>query len=340
MSGFRYSRWTPARGRNLHAKLKLRTRAAVEEYRDSFIERLQREIDASQCDTILLSNEHLSSRANRPENVVRIVQALRGIAEDIRVLIYLRPQYELVLSGYSTAVKSGRLAPIDTGKTETNHNYNYDRMLSYWEGGVGIENIIVRRFLKQYFEGGSLITDFFAALGIPMPADLVIPPNRNSRLDAETVEFLRYANRSVPPRIEGLHNPDRNGLVRALENISTGPLIAAPPEELAAIDEAFADINQRVNERYFPGSKEPLFPPFAGEEGAFFSLGTERAVEIGIALWREARKAALAKSGDGTTADEIPWRRRGRARVRPAQAPAADDVDAEGDEYDGEDEED
>jgi hypothetical protein len=56
----------PKRGKNLHAKMKLWTRAAVDEYREHFLERLGREIDESECDTIIFSNEHLSSRNQPP----------------------------------------------------------------------------------------------------------------------------------------------------------------------------------------------------------------------------------------------------------------------------------
>jgi hypothetical protein len=290
------------RSTSLHAMLKLRTHAAVEEFRDNFLQRLGEEIDASGCDTILFSNEHLSSRANRPEYALRVVQGLRTIAEDIRVFVYLRPQYELVLSGYSQAVKSGRTEPIDTSLSATNHYFNYDRMLSYWERAVGIENITVRRFLKQRFVGGSLITDFFTMLGIVLPPDIVIPPNRNVSLDAETVEFLRCANRVVAGRAKDAYSGGRLGLVSTLEDISNGPRIAAPAEELAAIDEAFSAGNRRVSERYFPGSTAPLFPPFAGEgAGEIVTLTTERAVEIGIALWRETRALAARKRTNEAT---------------------------------------
>ena len=252
-----------------------------------------------------------------------MIEGLRTIAPDIKVFIYLRPQYELVLSAYSTAVKSGRTMPIDLGKTERNHSYNYDRILSFWESAVGIENITVRRFLKQYFVGGSLINEFFAMLGIEMPGDMVIPPNRNTSLDAETVEFLRLANRSLPRRDTDGRNPDRNGLILALEKISKGPRITAPAFELAAIDEAFANVNQRVNERYFPGATETLFPPFTGAgAGDFQALGTERAVEIGVALWRASREAIAAKFAAGSARGER--RGRGRGRRRRGETPAAE----------------
>jgi hypothetical protein len=307
----------PNRGNSLHAILGLRTRAAVAEFRDNFLERLGQEIDASGCDTILLSNEHLSSRASRPEHVLRIVQGLRTIAEEIRVFIYLRPQYELIVSGYSQAVKSGRTEPIDTGLSVTNHYFNYDRMLSYWESAVGIESITVRRFLKQQFVGGSLINDFFATLGIVLPPDIVIPPNRNISLDAETVEFLRCANCIAARRGKDGHIEGRRRLIGALEDLSKGPRITVPAEELAAIDEAFAAGNRRVNERYFPGSTAPLFPAFAGEgAGEIFTLTAERAVEIGIALWRESSSAAARKRAIGAAPGD--WRRpiRGYGRSR------------------------
>jgi hypothetical protein len=290
----------------------------VAAYRQSVMTRLRQEVIDSGCPHVLLSNEHLSSRLRNEAAVRRLVDGLRETSDKIRVLIYLRPQYELVVSSYSTSVKSGRATPIRLERGPAEHYYNYDRMLGLWESVVGIENIQVRRFLPREFTGGSLISDFFAALGVEPPPDLQVPDPRNRSLDANTLEFLRIVNEQMPKFVDGNLNEARADILAGLQQISSGPKFTVSGAALAEIDATFTAANQAVAERYFPGSST-LFPPFtAADTPPSPPLGVREAVEIGLALWslngRRKRRARTPASTDSEPAAEADVPARGRRR--------------------------
>jgi hypothetical protein len=262
----------------------------VQEMRESLLDELRAEIEAAGCSRVLLSNEHLSSRLRHKRTVRRLVQGLRGISRDIRVLIYLRPQYELILSAYSTAVKSGRARPIDFDRSASEHYYNYDKMLAHWEEFVGIDKIMVRRFLPACFEGGTLAADFFAAIGMAPPPGLVMPEALNRSLGANALDFLRIANEVMPKMIDGAVNPQRAHLVGALERISSGPKYIAPSELLSQIEALYEESNAAVARRYFP-KLDRLFPPFEPlDTPPSEPLTVAQAVQIGLDLWSNARR--------------------------------------------------
>jgi hypothetical protein len=263
---------------------------AMQEMRESLLDDLNAEIEAAGCGHILLSNEHLSSRLRHKNTLRRLIRGLRDISRDIRVLVYLRPQYELILSSYSTAVKSGRAGQINFDRTGSEHYYNYDKMLALWEEVLGIQKITVRRFLPAAFAGGTLLTDFFDALGVPQPPGLVMPEALNRSLDANALEFLRIANELLPKFVDGIANPQRASLVGALDRVSTGPKFAVPADSLAQIDALYADSNAAVAKRYFP-QLDRLFPAFASyDTQPSEPLSVEKAVQIGLALWSNARR--------------------------------------------------
>jgi hypothetical protein len=284
----------------LRALLGIGDRDRARAFLDNFIPSLLEEVDASGCAEVLLSNEHLSSRVKAEAQIRHLVDGLREIGDAIKVFIYLRPQYELLGSSYSTAVKSGGTARIDLQKYLHKPLFDYDAVLARWESVVGFENMSVRRFARTRFVGGDLIQDFFHALGRTVPAGLVIPPEKNARLDTDRLEFLRVANHYLPRLDGGNVNSDRTGLASALARLELGtpqgPRGHIPAAFCAEIEAAFADSNARVAARYFPGADETLFPAFTPEEAApRREFDIDRAVEIGLALWIDKRRRVRAR---------------------------------------------
>ena len=273
---------------DLRSAIGLQTAADVASYRDTFIETLSREARSSGCHYILISNEHLSSRLTQQTQIERLVQGLRQVASNIRVIVYLRPQYELATSWFSTSIKSGNTEPFSPPLADGNYFYNYDKLLRNWEAAVSQANITVRLFAKNDFLGSNLIDDFFFALGVSRPDRLTIPSDKNRSLDAETLEFLRLANKHVPWFVGGEQNAYRPALLQAIEAMSGSSSPVADADTLGKIDAVFRESNRRVASRYFP-ERPDLFPPFASNgpgSGSGRVLTTARAVEIAIDLWK------------------------------------------------------
>jgi hypothetical protein len=263
------------------------TRAEAPAYRAKFMDRLREEIVASGCGTVFFSSEHLSSRLRSTASTARLIDSMRELADEVRVLIYLRPQYELLPSSYSTTIKSGGTHVIRGPKTVKQHFYNYEKMLAIWEKSAGRANMIVRRFGKAYLKDGSLIADFFDAVGMKVPDGVVADRVLNPALDAYTVEFLRLANPFLPPAPVDGGERERLPFIKALEGMSERNTPIIPADILREMDTTFRDCNKAVAERYFPELGGVLFPPFVESSGQEVPVLTmEKAVEIAVKLWQ------------------------------------------------------
>jgi hypothetical protein len=269
----------------------------VKEFNATLMGKLRAEARRRDCAKILLSNEHLSSRVTEVRDIRRLIDGLRTVCPTIRVIVYLRPQHELVLSMYSTAVKGGRSTPLRIGHKEHTHYFNFDRMLAGWEEVLGIQNIYVRLFRPEAFFGGSLVNDFFHAMGMTPPAGLEIPDTLNKSYDADTLQFARIGN-EILPKAERRGSGLQGGFLYALAQVSTGPKFTAAGRELADLDKSFRESNARVARRYFPQRNGVLFPPFKDVDAPDApELTPEKAVAIAVGLWRVGLKKARERGG-------------------------------------------
>ena len=278
------------------------TGAEVASYKSTFLAKLRAEIEQSHCDMVVFSSEHLSSRLRKPESVAALIAAMKGLAEEVRVIAYLRPQYELYPSSYSTTIKSGGTQPVRPLRGPGQHFLNYEKMLALWDGPAGLDNMRVRRFGKAYFKDGDLITDFFSVLGMEVPDGVRSERVLNTALDAYTLEFLRLANEVLPRTAADGGEHARVPLIKALEKMSLKNSQIIPGAMLAEVDETFRASNKRVAARYFPEIAGDLFPPFADSKDSVVpELTVAKAVEIAVQLWQgrsEAQKQARLAARD------------------------------------------
>src|SRR5690606_10056545 len=106
-----------------------------------------REIAESGCDTLLLSNEHCSSRLISNEDILRLKDMLSPLAETTRIVVYLRRQDEALLSMYSTMVRSGSSQGLQFPPGHVIAlRFDYARLLGLWADVFGRENIVPRLF--------------------------------------------------------------------------------------------------------------------------------------------------------------------------------------------------
>ena len=290
----------------------------------TLVARLSDEIATSGCGRVLLSSEHLSSALRTQASVDRVVDAMRLLSDDVRVIVYLRPQYELFPSSYSTRVKGGDTAPCRPPRAGDQF-YDYDKMLTLWEKAVGQDRMIVRLFSDQEFRGGDFLTDFFDTLDMAKPGWLGTVKTVNTRLGPEALEFLRITNSARPIAANGSDGQpvlaQRHELMQALVNIGDrgGPLV--PVDMLVATDALFRESNNRVAARYFPGRTGGLFPPFKPPgTDALAGLSVERAVQIALHLWQSRTEKLTEALAHG---ERKPVGARTGAVNQPQEAPAA-----------------
>ncbi|HVU19371.1 MAG TPA: hypothetical protein VHE09_01480 [Rhizomicrobium sp.] len=278
----------------LRKTLGLQNQNDVEAYRAKLIEGLKEEYRGGAFKTVIMSNEHCSSRLLREEEVHWLKDILAPHFEKIRIVVYLRRQDDYLLSIYSTAVKSGSVRPLEVPPLRSAAvRYDYWPFLSRWARVFGRDAIVCRKFERATLKNGDVIDDLLSLIGVEADSAFERPGEANESLDAETLEFLRMFNAHVSRFAGNRLNPIRANIVGLLSAISSGPLVTLEEEQLRGFMGMFEESNRKVALEYFGGVREapgdPLFDSRSDtrERTAPVTLSVERAVEIAAHLWQE-----------------------------------------------------
>ncbi|MCP4575979.1 MAG: hypothetical protein GY846_06820 [Deltaproteobacteria bacterium] len=154
-----------------------------------------------------MSAEHFSSRCSQKEDIQKICHYLEGF--DVQIVVYVRPQHELLISAYSTYLKNG-------GKEVLNKNivrekclttgisyFNYRMMLTPWWDVFGKNRISVRIFQKKRLKNENIFDDVLSVLDIETAFSFNVPKKLNTAVSKEVGEFLHFANQHFPAFDEG-----------------------------------------------------------------------------------------------------------------------------------------
>ena len=236
------------------------------QFRRRFRRRLLREVTESGLDRVVMSDEALYG-ASRAE-LVRLRRLAASIATRVRVVVYLRRQDEHLASRYQQVVKVGEVARLaDWAAQDRSKTYDYRARLAGWEETVRPDTLVVRRFERGRFVGGSLVADFLDACGIEVdPGSLSPTEDRNESLDAEATEFLRLLNlhRLEDEGVE-LVRIDHRDVVDRIAPTCSGPTLTLPTEALAAFMSRWEESNRAVARDLVRDGEPELFgPPRAG----------------------------------------------------------------------------
>lgn len=155
-----------------------------------------RQTQTSNAETIVLSAESLSFL--RPEAIRKLRDAFSDC--DTRVVLYARPQDQLLVSAFSQRVKSPLkpfAAPIDSlidEKTALNYSDIYTKAAA-WAEVFGRSNILVR----VYTEIKDAREDFLYLVGgeaLMRRFDGSLPSNTNTSPSLEALEYMRAFKRT------------------------------------------------------------------------------------------------------------------------------------------------
>lgn len=256
-------------------------------YREQFKARFLHEAKTSRWKVLLLSNEHCASRLQTPNEVQRLINLLSLISKDIRVVVYLRRQDDKLLSSYWSKIKAGSTAPLeipDINPTKLPLAYNYLSLLDRWSNIVGKENVLVRIFETEQLINSDLLSDFASTVGLTSLSGFKSPNLKNESLDSLTTEFLRLLNNHLPSDVP---LPRRAGLIKILQEASTGPKPALPGPELDAFMRNFDESNRAVARKYLGRDDDILFrqPRKSSKQHPSPPLDTLKAVELAAHLW-------------------------------------------------------
>jgi hypothetical protein len=278
----------------------VRSEAEHAAFRDRVVASLGAQVARVRPSCLLLSAEHLSARCDEAA-VERLRGFLSGLADDVRVVVYLRRQDDALLSLYSSYLKGNGTEGLGR-VVDAAWWLDYDRLLGIWAGAFGREAMTVRLFPPR---AGTLLDDFAVAAGVPaLPADEI---RLNPSLDELNLLLLRRLNAVLPLYRDGAVNPDRGGLVAFLERRSRGPRLGLARSEREALRARHAAGNERVRAAYFP-DQPTLFDDTLPDDGRAAELTLGDAIELAAEIWTEHARLR----------QEIDARRRRRPQARVA----------------------
>lgn len=254
-----------------------------------FPEVLRADAEASGAHTLIYSSEHLSSRIRDAEGVRRVWAVLGHIADEIRLVYYARPQEEVVVSAWSTMLKSGSAEPFDPARILADETLlDHAALVARWSSVFTDPYWVLRPFQRSQLAGGDVVEDFWHHARLPPAALIKRVKPLNPTLDAPRAEFLRLYNKAAGVVPGTPQQGGRGDLVRLLERLSQGPPIRLSNEAMAGIGARFGPGNAAVAERFLGRPK--LFQARRRSASiAKTALTTESAVEIAAALWQLAR---------------------------------------------------
>ncbi len=158
---------------------------------------------SKEYDTIVMSDEGLWNFGGYEDGFWEdILSDLSEYDIKLKVIVYLRRQDDYAYSHYAQQIQTSRrfkltideyLKKIKSSKI----NYiDYDAYLAKVSAAIGKENIIVRPYEKEQFEGGNLIMDFLGCCNLKMTDDFITPDRSfNPSITDIIVEGKMYMNR-------------------------------------------------------------------------------------------------------------------------------------------------
>lgn len=156
-----------------------------------------------QYDKVILSEETLWYYGNEKTDFwLRLVEKLRSLNCEVKTIVYLRRQDELVQSLWNQSIKLRRkcTSPFSQYIKEKEYRYfplDYYKQLKSIESQMAGEEIIVRVYEKGQYAGSeqSIFSDFLQVVGLEMPRDYIIEGvARNDGLQPEILEMKRIMN--------------------------------------------------------------------------------------------------------------------------------------------------
>jgi hypothetical protein len=218
---------------------------------------------------VVLSCEHFSSRVRDVNKLAHFRSILMQIADEVRIVFYLRDQASLSLAAFSTKILSGRRSGFNPDEINPNNAYfNHLTTLDLWSSAFGPENIIAREYDKGALVNGDICDDFCNILGVPC-LGFVRASKQNESLDASTLELVRQLNQVMTSWQDDLDryrldNYVRNAIILPRIEKVSGNNLRLSFEERALIANRFNAVNDELNRRYMNGALSRKW--FGGED--------------------------------------------------------------------------
>lgn len=263
----------------------------LQNFREKLTFDMQEEFSSiGNTDILHISSENCHSRLLGTDSIGYVKELLSPWVEDFKIIVYLRPQHEVALSLYSTDMKLGGHAKNPFPEVdENNHYYNYYVMLKKWEEIFGKENLIVRRFGRDYFYKNDLIEDYLHITQVSKD-NLTDIKKENESLSPDALDFLGELNKYLPRFIDNKPAHVRKNIAEVMESVFPGKGPSASREDCVKFYNLFTNSNIKVAQEYF-GDNELFKINFEKYELANqkTSIDVNKAFMMFAEIWKSGR---------------------------------------------------
>lgn len=227
----------------------MHTKRDLKQFNMDFYHILREEIEAFEGEVVILSSEQCYGSLSLVEEIKRLKNLFEGLYDELKIIVYIREQSEMLCSLYSTRMKGGNTYTIPSKDEFSNMELlDFNNRLRLWEQVFGLENVILRVFDADHLYKNDIVSDFCKMTNVPKYSSVM--NNLNTSLNAKQCEFLRLVNRYIPLISKGRVNPVRKGLMKMVANTR----IESPPVS-ALISRDYQEVYKQSNEelacRYF-----------------------------------------------------------------------------------------
>jgi len=320
------------------------TDEAKAKYFEGFEAAFAQEVRAlsSRATTMFISSEHFHSRLRDLASIRRLKALLDASFDEVRIVCYFREQSAMLASLYSTAIKSGNIASLETFArhcSPDNAYFNYHSFFARWRDVFGREALVPRLYGREHFVGGDIRRDLVALLtgraefeGLDFSV-----ADANRSLGAVGIELGRIGNKVFGRyRADGSVNERRLEFMAALSRSELGLMGAWHFATAGRVYDQFDPSNRAFAAEYLGLDHNP-FPRPASQGGGEWASALQVPMPVLSAFFEQyfqhlhaidgepeptgpRRRKALAEAAG--TAATPPARPRGpRRQGRPARPP-------------------
>lgn len=236
-------------------KLRFALERGEREEATSLIQDLLRQVEESNCHTLVLSDEDFTRSIKRTDHCLELLNSYF----DVEVLVYIRRQDKMLESIYGFSIQwypTRRTLGSEEILTQLGKK-DFGLFLDKWEGIVGFDAVHVKIFDELIRTKESLLLDFIGFLALPESHPWIFPTKEQSNitLNKYIINFLQRTNH-IP-----LEQPAFEALISFLSTESTiqkGPKASFFEEETRLeIFATYAESNGYVAKKYF--NRDVLF---------------------------------------------------------------------------------
>jgi hypothetical protein len=207
------------------------------------------------CQTIILSAEHFSSRLKK-SGIHMLKTQLDQLGDNlkVKVLVYIRRQDWFIESSYSTAVKAGSTSVFEdffNANLLATNRYDFDLLLTQWSNVFSPNNIIVADY-DEVVATQSLLEHFCNVVEVDKHRLKPLDKIENKAWPPKMLEFARLSNVS---QLKEQLGPQRLAFFSYINNMilkeKSEKSCLMTPQQRQQVLNKYQESNEIVQEKYF-----------------------------------------------------------------------------------------